>query len=1504
MSEQTGWQPPDEFDGFRIKRLLGAGGMGRVYLARDPGLERDVAVKFIAAERPEPSALERFLIEARAVARLSHPNVVAIYRIGEVDGRPYVACEFVAGKSLDQVMLPLPWRDVLRIGLGLTHGLAAAQGRGILHRDIKPANIMLSDDGEVKLVDFGIAKLVDIMPMSAGSEGAIDAVGMETLPTLTDIPSSTPTPAIERDRPTMLTRVGTVLGTPRYLAPELVSGGRASLRSDVFSLGVVLYELCTGVKRRLEFDDRTGTWVDDPLAPLRSVVADVTQEFAAVIDRCVAIRPDDRFASALDVREALERVALVLARPAATKLARDGEPPSPGEVIARRYEVVRVIDEGTRSGLYEVLDRELDEAVALQLLHGLALEARTKLRQQVRLARRVAHPNACRVLDLGQRGEQLFVTMELLRGPTLRTVMREVEAMSFSRKIDLVVQVAAAIAAAHQVGIAHGDVRPENVVVEPQRAVLSGFGVGDGAGEPAADLYACAVVGYELLARRAPFGDDGQRVPLPEASTPAIARAALDTVFARALAREYESVTQFAEALAFAARGALEAVAPPVAAATTQRDATVEIKVRSELAIMRVATALVFTSSGRDLASTGEDSGELDSLERVVTELGGTIVSAKADELIALFGAPRSLGDDVVRATRAAQALVARSRTGAAGLHTGRVKLGNARADGEAIDQARELVRAAGAGGVLASAATARHLLGRFATEPTPAGYRVLPGMLESTGRFDLPPLQGRADELAQIERLVHEAFEERSARAVAILGPAGAGKSRLRLELERRLAELRDAEWLIARADPLGGGVPLGVLQNASAEWFEVAQAAAANGRAAAFAAARRWLEARASVRPVVVALDDLHWADDASREFLAGLRRDLDQVPVAILLFSRSGPDMPELAAQVDLALTLEPLDATAARDIARRLAPSAPADAIDDMVRRAGGNPFFLEELAHHAAESASLPRELPASVELAIQARLDQLQHNERRVVLAASVIGREFDRAALEVALVIEPMSPEMIDRALVTLERRQIFHLDERSAFHHVLIRDVAYAQLDAAERRRAHLALAEHLEKQSAWAHRDPALLLALAQHRDAAGDQRAARAAYRAAGELALSLAAFREANLALSRAEQLGEGEPDAALLELCGDALLPVDSRAATARLQSAMDLATAPLDRARLFHKLGIAASNIADNPTAIRCFESGLELLGPVDALDTADRPVKLVAARLLAMLGWIVGYEIGDHRRGLPYAERAVALFESVGDLLELATGLGRLAACYLRAGRWEDRLRANLRNLQIAETLGDLDRQAGAHINLGVNYQVLGRLETALEHTRRGLELCIRCGRATTRALAHNNLGVILCDAEDNVRARAELAEALAQATRVGYTRFLPELLSTLAILDLRDGQLASAEANARRAGEVSRESASPLNEGISARILAGVISRAGNRDAEVAALLAIAHARLEDDDYERARTWALESKLAARSGDTERAAILRDQARGIFLQLGAQLDVDKLADVDDVR
>src|SRR5215470_2977087 len=154
------WSPPGEFEEYRLVRLLGRGTMGEVYLARDSLLDRAVAVKFVQAAE-DPAARARLFDEARAIARLQHPNVVAIYRVAEVAGHPYLVSEYVRGRPLDQIDRPAPSRQVLELALDLARGLAAAHRCGVLHRDVKPANAILSDDGRAKLLDFGLASGVD-----------------------------------------------------------------------------------------------------------------------------------------------------------------------------------------------------------------------------------------------------------------------------------------------------------------------------------------------------------------------------------------------------------------------------------------------------------------------------------------------------------------------------------------------------------------------------------------------------------------------------------------------------------------------------------------------------------------------------------------------------------------------------------------------------------------------------------------------------------------------------------------------------------------------------------------------------------------------------------------------------------------------------------------------------------------------------------------------------------------------------------------------------------------------------------------------------------------------------------------------------------------------------------------------------------------------------------------------------------------------------------------------
>jgi len=206
---------------YEILSPLGAGGMGEVYRARDTRLDREVAVKVLPQQFAEdPTALSRFEREAKAVAALSHPNVLAVYDVGREEETSYVVTELLEGETLRQRLnvAPLPWRKAVGIGVSVADALAAAHARGIVHRDLKPENIFLTSDGVVKILDFGLARM---MSESGGS-------GQDA--------AHTPTVTID-------TRPGTIIGTLNYMSPEQLRGLATDARSDIFSFGCVLYEM-------------------------------------------------------------------------------------------------------------------------------------------------------------------------------------------------------------------------------------------------------------------------------------------------------------------------------------------------------------------------------------------------------------------------------------------------------------------------------------------------------------------------------------------------------------------------------------------------------------------------------------------------------------------------------------------------------------------------------------------------------------------------------------------------------------------------------------------------------------------------------------------------------------------------------------------------------------------------------------------------------------------------------------------------------------------------------------------------------------------------------------------------------------------------------------------------------------------------------------------------------------------------------------------------------------
>lgn len=271
---------------YRIIEKIGAGGMGEVYRARDSRLGRDVAIKVLPSSFAEDAeCLRRFEREARALAALNHPNIVALFDIGFHDGSPYLVSELLEGESLRQTLLQglLPQRKALEYAAQIARGLAAAHEMGVVHRDLKPENIFLMRDGRIKILDFGLAKLVR----------AEAAAGAETM-----------------TRSDSLTRPGVIMGTAGYMSPEQVRGQPLDHRSDIFSFGAVLYELLSGRRafaRDTAADTMSAILNEDP-SGWDETRARLSPGLTRVIEHCLEEEPQNRFHTAHDLCYALEAI--------------------------------------------------------------------------------------------------------------------------------------------------------------------------------------------------------------------------------------------------------------------------------------------------------------------------------------------------------------------------------------------------------------------------------------------------------------------------------------------------------------------------------------------------------------------------------------------------------------------------------------------------------------------------------------------------------------------------------------------------------------------------------------------------------------------------------------------------------------------------------------------------------------------------------------------------------------------------------------------------------------------------------------------------------------------------------------------------------------------------------------------------------------------------------------------------------------------------------------------
>jgi serine/threonine protein kinase len=276
-------------DGYEVLGLLGAGGMGEVYRARDPVLKRDVAIKvlppFVAKD---PDRLWRFEQEAQAAAALNHPNILAVYRFGVFEGAPYLVSELLVGETLRQQLRhgPMSLRRAIDLGVQIAHGLAAAHDKGIVHRDLKPENLFITKEGRIKILDFGLAKLVQPQQPRADKD------------------SSAPTQTYETDP-------GAVMGTAGYMSPEMVRGELVDHRADIFAFGAILYEMLAG-KRAFQHSTSAETMTailrEDPPG-VSQIARNTPPGLQRVVHRCLEKNAERRFQSPSDLAFALEALS-------------------------------------------------------------------------------------------------------------------------------------------------------------------------------------------------------------------------------------------------------------------------------------------------------------------------------------------------------------------------------------------------------------------------------------------------------------------------------------------------------------------------------------------------------------------------------------------------------------------------------------------------------------------------------------------------------------------------------------------------------------------------------------------------------------------------------------------------------------------------------------------------------------------------------------------------------------------------------------------------------------------------------------------------------------------------------------------------------------------------------------------------------------------------------------------------------------------------------------------
>jgi serine/threonine protein kinase/tetratricopeptide (TPR) repeat protein len=496
---------------YEILKRLGEGGMGAVYKARDHELDRLVALKVI---RPElaghPDILRRFKQELILARQVTHKNVVRIFDLGSADGRKFITMDYIEGRDLKSILVErgnLPPAEVVPIFQQICRGLEAAHMEGVVHRDLKPQNIMVDDAGRVWLMDFGLARSMEL----AG-----------------------------------LTRTGVLMGTPDYMSPEQARAEKVDARSDLFSLGIIVHEMLVG---QLPFQADTLMAkllqrVQQKATPVTEIDPGIPAWLGAVVSKCLEPNVAKRYQTVREILDDLSGTAQAAQSGTQNTSASFVEAPvspgalGPGSQFGPRYRIESEIGEGGMGKVYKAYDSDLDRTVALKLIRPeLARDASSlqRFKQELLLASRVSHRNILRIHDLGDVGGVKFISMAYIQGMDLHELIAKTGKLQTERVVNIAKQLASALEAAHAEGVVHRDLKPRNILITlDDHVCVSDFGLaksldaettamtraGEVLGTPRymspeqaeskaadhrSDLYSLGVILYEMATGEVPF---------------------------------------------------------------------------------------------------------------------------------------------------------------------------------------------------------------------------------------------------------------------------------------------------------------------------------------------------------------------------------------------------------------------------------------------------------------------------------------------------------------------------------------------------------------------------------------------------------------------------------------------------------------------------------------------------------------------------------------------------------------------------------------------------------------------------------------------------------------------------------------------------------------------------------------------------------------------------------------------------------------------------------------